>query len=65
MALKKRSWFVNFIIIFLITFVVAAVVSLLYGWIAHGEPQIDWESSFRFAIIFAVIIPLLERWKQR
>jgi len=63
--LKKRSWLVNFMVTFLITLVVAVVVTGLWSLIAHGEVQIDWEISFLFAIVFSVVIPLLERWKQR
>ncbi|HZX11278.1 MAG TPA: hypothetical protein VFG01_10080 [Acidobacteriota bacterium] len=63
--MKKRSWFLNFIVTFVITLIVAAAVTGLYSLIAHGEAQIDWEISFLFAIVFSVVIPLSERWNRK
>ncbi len=63
--MKKRSWFTPFLMIFAITLMVTVGVTLLWNLIVHGEAQIDWETSFRFAIIFAIVIPLLKRWNHR
>jgi len=46
----------NFVVVFALTLVVAAIVSFLYGLIVHGAGVIDWETSFRFAIIFGIIL---------
>ena len=62
--MHERSWFVDFIITFVITFVVTVLVTLLWSLVADGAPEIDWETSFRFAIIFGVVIPLMGRWGQ-
>jgi len=61
---KKRGWFFNFFVTLIATFIVAGVVTLLWSLIAHGEAQIDWETSFLFAVIFSIVIPMLERWNR-
>ena len=63
--MKKRSWLTNFFLTFVITLIVAVVVTGLWSLIAHGEAQIDWETSFLFAIIFSVVVPLLERLQRK
>lgn len=59
-----RSWFVDFIVTFVITFIVTLLVTLFWSLIADGSAVLDWGTSFRFAIIFGVVIPLLGRWGQ-
>ncbi|MBD3413978.1 MAG: hypothetical protein GF421_06075 [Candidatus Aminicenantes bacterium] len=63
--MKKRSWLFNFFFTFAVTFVVAGVTTLLWSLIAHGQTQIDWETSLLLAVIFSVVIPLLGRLNQR
>ena len=60
--MHNRSWFVDFIITFVITFVVSLLVTLLWSLISDGSAVLDWETSFRFAIIFGIVISLLGRW---
>ena len=62
--MKKRGWFFSFFVTLIITFVVAGAVTLLWSLIAHGEAQIDWETSVLFAVIFSIVIPMLDRWKR-
>jgi hypothetical protein len=57
----------GFIVYFALVFIVNALVSFLYNTIFHGTSLVDWESSFRFAIIFGVVFPVareLERSKK-
>jgi hypothetical protein len=44
------------LIIFVLTLVVSAITTYLYSLIAHGAGVIDWETSFRFAIIFGIML---------
>ncbi len=60
--MQERSWLADFIITFVVTFIVTLLVTLLWSLIAHGAPEIDWETSFRFAIIFGIVVPLTGRW---
>ena len=47
---------VEFVTIFAVALVATAVVTFLWNLIGHGESIIDWETSFRFAIIFGIIL---------
>lgn len=51
-----RELLINFIITFAMTLVVTAIVTILYSLIVHGAGTVDWEISFRFAIILGIIL---------
>jgi hypothetical protein len=42
------------------TLIISAIVTLLWNLIVHGENTMDWETSFRFAILLAIIVPWIE-----
>lgn len=42
---------------FAIALVVTALVSWLWSSLSHRASTIDWETSFRFAIVFAILTP--------
>ena len=50
---------VNSVTVFTVTLIVSVFVSLLWDIIVHGGSTIDWETSFRFAMIFGIILPIL------
>ena len=54
MNIKKLV--VEFVTVFAVALVTAALVTFLWNLIGHGESTIDWETSFRFAIIFGIIL---------
>ncbi|HSQ27569.1 MAG TPA: hypothetical protein VLM80_10645 [Anaerolineales bacterium] len=54
MNIKKLV--VEFVTIFAVALVTAALVTFLWNFIGHGESSVDWETSFRFAIIFGIIL---------
>ena len=54
MNIKKL--FVEFVTVFAVTLVTTAIVTFLWNIIGHGESTIDWETSFRLAIIFGIIL---------
>jgi hypothetical protein len=54
MNIKKLA--VEFITVFAITLVTTAIVTFLWNIIGHGVKTIDWETSFRFALIFGIIL---------
>lgn len=58
MQIKKLL--ADFVTVFAVTFVVSVVVTLLWNLIVDGASTIDWETSFRFAILFGIILPWLE-----
>lgn len=49
-----KKLIVEFVMEFAVTLVTTATVTLLWNIIRHGETAINWETSFRFALIFAV-----------
>ena len=40
-----------------LTLVVAVIVTFLYSLIVHGAGTIDWEVSFRLAIVLGIALP--------
>jgi len=54
MNIKKLV--VEFVTVFAVTLVTVALVTILWNLIGHGESAIDWETSFRFATFFGIIL---------
>ena len=54
MNIKKLV--VEFVTVFAVTLVTVALVTFLWNIIGHGESTVDWETSFRFAVIFGIIL---------
>ncbi len=54
MNIKKLV--VEFGTVFSVTLVTAAFVTFLWNIVGHGQSVVDWETSFRFATIFGVIL---------
>ncbi len=50
----------DFVTVFAVTFVVSVVVILLWNLIVDGASTINWETSFRFAILLGILLPWLE-----
>lgn len=55
--MSGKSILVDVVATFMLTLVVSVIVTYLYSLIAHGAGVIDWETSIRFAIIFAIVLP--------
>ena len=51
-----RKLVVEFVTVFVVTLVTVVLVTFLWNIIRHGESTVEWESSFRFATIFGVIL---------
>ena len=54
MNIKKLV--VEFGTAFAVTLVTVALVTFLWNLIGHGESTVEWETSFRFAIMFGIIL---------
>jgi hypothetical protein len=54
MSVKKLV--VEFVTVFAVVLVTTATVTFLWNFIGHGANAVDWETSFRFAIIFGIIL---------
>ncbi len=57
----KQSLF-DFAITFAVTLVVTVVVTFLWNLVVRGGGAIDWETSFRFAIIFGIVLGIVLPW---
>ncbi len=58
MNIKKLV--VDFVTVFAVSLIVSVIVTLLWNLIVHGTSTIDWETSFRFAILFGILMPWME-----
>jgi len=56
--MKIKRFLIDCAVVFAVTFVVAALVTYLWNLIAHGQSAVDWETSFRFAIILGIALPV-------
>jgi hypothetical protein len=54
MNIKKLG--VEFGTVFAVTLVPVALVTFLWNLIGHGKSVVDWETSFRFATIFGIVL---------
>ena len=54
MNIKKLV--IEFVTVFSVVLLTAAIVTFLWNIIGHGASAIDWETSFRFAIIFGIVL---------
>ena len=54
---------VEFVTVFAVALVTTALVTFLWNLIGYGESTIDWETSFRFAIIFGIILTWVKSQK--
>lgn len=53
----------SFLIIFVLVFVVSAITTFAYNLVAYGTGQVDWDSAFRFGLIFGISLPLVSRFE--
>jgi hypothetical protein len=55
----------GFVIYFVLVMVVSAAVGYLYGAIAHGRGTLDWETSFRFALVLGIALPIVHELERK
>jgi len=61
MNLKKLL--VEFVVTFVLFLVVTAGMTYLYSLLVHGKGIVDWENSFRCAILVGIALPLIRAWE--
>jgi hypothetical protein len=52
-----KRFLVHVVTVFSVTLIVSAIVTLLWNLFVDGASTVDWETSFRSAIVFAIILP--------
>ncbi|MGB8953021.1 MAG: hypothetical protein WCC06_10210 [Candidatus Aminicenantales bacterium] len=55
--MKFGKVFVEFVVVFVLAFIVSVGVSLLWNIVAHGSYVVDWASSVRLGIILGILAP--------
>jgi hypothetical protein len=60
-----KKFLAGFAITFVVTLVATVVVTFLWSLIFHGAGAVDWETSFRFAVIFGIVFPLSRVWESK
>ncbi len=51
----KKKLAIEFVTVFAVALVIVTMVTFLWNFIGHGARSVDWETSFRFAIMFGII----------
>jgi len=59
-----KKFAIEFIIVFAITPLVCIGVTFFWSLVFHGVGIADWETSFRFATLFGIIIPIIDSRKR-
>lgn len=54
--MNSKKLVIEFGTVFAVTLVTTALVTFLWNIVGHGTGIIDWETSFRFAVIFGIIL---------
>jgi H+/Cl- antiporter ClcA len=54
--MNSKKLVVEFVTVFAVALVTTALVTFLWNIIGHGTGTMDWETSFRFAVIFGIIL---------
>lgn len=55
----------SFFVIFVLVFVVTTAVSFLYSLIVHGSGQAEWGSAIRMGIILGIILPSARKFESK
>lgn len=58
MNIKKLL--VDFVTVLAVTLIVSVVVTLLWSLSVYGTNAVDWETSFRLAVIFGILVTWME-----
>ena len=56
--LNIKKFLIHFVITFALTLGFAAIVTYLWNLNFHGAAAVDWETSFRLAIILGIALPV-------
>ena len=55
----------GFVVYFVLIFIVSAVVSYLYGLVAHGQGAADWALSFQLAFVLGIALPIVGEFERK
>ncbi len=55
-TINFKTLFIKFVYVFAIVLVTVALVTFLWNLIGHGTSSVDWETAFRFASLFGLLL---------
>jgi len=56
--MKIKNLLIDFVTTFALTLIAAIIVTYLWNLVLHGQNAVDWETSFRLAIILGLALPV-------
>ena len=62
--MEMKKVVTGFILVFATTLLVSIGVTFAWSLVFHGVAIIDWENSFRFAILFGIMFPMINSRKR-
>jgi hypothetical protein len=62
--MNSKNLISGFVVTFIITLVVSVLVTFMWSFIFYGSGAVDWETSFRLAIILGVVFSIIEGRKK-
>jgi hypothetical protein len=63
--MNAKKLLADFGLTFVVAFLVAVFVTFIWNLIVHGAGGVDWETSFRLAIILGIVLPLTKSFRSR
>lgn len=60
-----KKTIIGFSKVFAISLLVTVGVTFLWNLVFHGVSKVDWETSFRFAILLGIILPIANAGKNQ
>jgi len=61
--MDTKTFILEFTVIFMITFVVASIVSFGWNYLSAGVAECSWGTAFQFALLFGILCPLIDMMK--
>ena len=58
--MNTKAFIIEFSVVFMITFIVASVVSLGWNYFYEGIAECNWGTAFQFALIFGILCPVID-----
>ncbi|MGE5499370.1 MAG: hypothetical protein ACM3Q2_14915 [Syntrophothermus sp.] len=59
------SYLKESVLIFVIAFAATAVVTIIFNYFTSAGAVVEWATSFRFGIIFAIVFPVMHYLEAR
>ena len=56
MNVSHKEFIKSFFTLSVLSFITSAAVSYLYNLLIHGAGFVDWQASFRFSILFGLVL---------